>query len=243
MTKPFQFKQFSVAHDRCGMKVGTDSIILGSWCQTQQAKRILDIGTGSGVLALMLAQKSNADANITAIEIDAEAVLQARENVAASPWPNKVEVLHTPLQGFASDGQFDLIISNPPYYPVRSYHKNDAGASRRVKSRQIARQQDKLSLGELIGHVKRMLTPNGHFYCVLPKNAETELKLLLNKHQLFSQGGLQLRSTPEKAAQRQLWHISQKPNTHWDDELIICSETGKYSYQMRQLCQDYYLHF
>ncbi|MFN7692002.1 MAG: tRNA1(Val) (adenine(37)-N6)-methyltransferase, partial [Bacteroidota bacterium] len=112
----FEFKQFTINQSRCAMKVGTDAVLLGAWIQIERAESILDIGTGTGVIALMMAQKSTA--MITAIDIDASACEQSKENIGNSPWPDRIKVLNESLQQFTINNQhkFDLIVSNPPYF-------------------------------------------------------------------------------------------------------------------------------
>src|SRR6266850_1577807 len=113
---PFTFKQFIVHHDRCAMKVGTDAVLLGAWAGAAGAKTILDIGTGSGIIALMLAQRTPSYARIDAVEIEQSDFLQASENAQNSPWPEKIIVHHTSIQEYQTDSQYDLIICNPPYF-------------------------------------------------------------------------------------------------------------------------------
>ncbi len=116
----FTFKQFFVAHDRCAMKVGTDGILLGAWAPVAGVKRILDIGTGSGLVALMLAQRTPEDVTIDAVELDAQAAEQASENVAASPWAHRIAVHAQDIVSWRGQAEqtarYDLIVSNPPYY-------------------------------------------------------------------------------------------------------------------------------
>ena len=117
MSNPyFQFKQFTVWHDKCAMKVGTDGVLLGAWASVQNAHKILDVGTGTGLVALMLAQRSLPDADIIALEIDGAAAGQARENVTRSPWKERVEVVQTDFRDYQSSDKFDVIVSNPPYF-------------------------------------------------------------------------------------------------------------------------------
>src|SRR5574344_2567439 len=110
----FRFKQFSVFQERCAMKVGTDGVLLGAWAKVDAANRILDIGTGTGLVALMLAQRSTA--MITAVEIDEEAAIQAEENFCQSPWANRFEVVNSDITSYETDALFDVIVSNPPYF-------------------------------------------------------------------------------------------------------------------------------
>jgi len=121
----FQFKQFTVWHDKCAMKVGTDGVLLGAWADMEQARSILDVGTGSGLIALMAAQR-NLTAAITAIDIDESAIIQARENFDRSPWVNRLTAEPISLEDFAgsTDAMFDVIVSNPPYFH-QSLHSPD----------------------------------------------------------------------------------------------------------------------
>ena len=156
----FTFKQFHIDHSRCAMKVGTDGTLLGAWVRLPATTRsILDVGTGSGLIAIMAAQRS-AEAHITAIDIDADCVAQARLNAEASPWNSRISVQHTSLQEFATEERFDVIVSNPPYF-IDSLTSPDAG-------RTTARHTATLPFEELVSGVKRLLAPDGHFSLILP---------------------------------------------------------------------------
>ncbi len=142
------------------MKVGTDGVLLGAWCTVGSALRMLDIGTGCGVIALMLAQRSRPEAVVEAIELNGEDAAQAEENVRQSPWPTKVKVIHRRVQDHQSAEPYDLIVCNPPYFS-RSLLP-PAG------SRAIARHDETLSRVDLIKAVHRLLHPNGTFNLILP---------------------------------------------------------------------------
>ena len=114
-SKGFTFKQFEVNHEGCAMKVGTDGVLLGAWCSCDTAQRIADIGTGTGLIALMCAQR-NATATINAIEIDHSAAECARENISRSAWSDRIRVIETAIQNFDAEERYDLIVSNPPYF-------------------------------------------------------------------------------------------------------------------------------
>ena len=117
MSNPyFQFKQFTVWHDKCAMKVGTDGVLLGAWTSVQGAHSILDVGTGTGLVALMLAQRSLPNTNIVALEIDEAAARQAKENIVRSPWKKQIEVVQADFRKYQSPEKFDVIVSNPPYF-------------------------------------------------------------------------------------------------------------------------------
>ena len=111
----FQFKQFTVWHDRCAMKVGTDAVLLGSWIHVENAQRLLDVGCGCGLIALMAAQRCP-EGKIVAIEIDPDAAQQAKENVQSSPWADRIQVIQEDFAKFTDENKFDVIFSNPPYF-------------------------------------------------------------------------------------------------------------------------------
>ena len=159
----FQFKQFVVFHDKCAMKVGTDGVLVGAWAQVDGARRVLDIGTGSGLIALMLAQR-NPDAFVTAVDIDEAAVEQARENVARTPWSDRMEVERLDIRKAPEEwnGCFDAIVSNPPYF-VESVKCPQA-------QRNTARHTDELDFDALLSKVSVLLSEKVVFV-VLPATA------------------------------------------------------------------------
>ncbi|MEE0972800.1 MAG: methyltransferase, partial [Paludibacteraceae bacterium] len=154
----FRFKQFTVYQDRCAMKVGTDGVLLGVLADVSKATRILDIGTGTGLIALMLAQRQK-DAHVDAIEIDEQAAQQAQENIAQSPFCY-IHVHTTALQAYNSTQPYDLIVSNPPYF-VDSLKAPNA-------ARNLARHTDSLSFADLLQGAERLLHNDGCFWVILP---------------------------------------------------------------------------
>lgn len=240
----FQFKQFFVAHDQCAMKVGTDSILLGSWCQPEAVQRVLDIGTGSGLLALMLAQKTDENCRITAIEIDELAYQQARENVSSSHWAHRVSVKHVELQEFHAPQKFDLIISNPPYYPVRQYHKNDTTQIRHTKARNLAREQDGLSLDTLISKAASLLGDDGRLVFILPADADDAVMSLLDEFGLWLEKGLEVSTVEGKSASRRVYqvmkHSSSTSKTNISS-IAIRNKNGGITESYRELTKDFYL--
>ncbi|MDR0892473.1 MAG: methyltransferase, partial [Mediterranea sp.] len=154
MSKPyFQFKQFTVWHDKCAMKVGTDGVLLGAWASVAGARRLLDVGTGTGLIALMLAQRCDADARLVALDIDALAVEQARGNVAASLWSDRIEVLEADFKQYHPDVKFDVVVSNPPYFTEALACPDP--------QRNMARHNDSLSYGKLLEGVAKFLSQEG----------------------------------------------------------------------------------
>jgi len=163
----FRFQQFEVFHDRCGMKVGTDGVLLGAWVQPGKANRIFDVGTGSGLIALILAQHSKAE--IVGIEYDAAAAKQASENILNSPWSDRIHIVHADFRTY-SDGVFDLIVSNPPFF------QNALKAP--ALSRNHARHDVSLSYSELILNAAEMLSAEGRFAVILPMSGAPEFEEL-----------------------------------------------------------------
>ncbi|MBN1462226.1 MAG: methyltransferase [Paludibacteraceae bacterium] len=156
----FQFKQFTVYQEHCAMKVGTDGVLLGAWTDCENAQRILDIGTGTGLLALMLAQRCSA--HIVGIDIDQSAVNQAKENIAKSAWKNRITIFHCSFQDFCTTekNSYDCIISNPPYF--------ENALKSPLEKRTIARHTDKLKLTEILEGSKKLLSKHGSLNLILP---------------------------------------------------------------------------
>ena len=153
----FQFKHFGIMQDKCGMKVGTDGVLLGAWALG--GSKVLDIGTGTGLVALMMAQRFPQSV-VDAIDIDEEACRQAAENVAASPFAGSVHVSHCPLQDFLSSQPYDAIVSNPPFF-VDSMKNPDV-------KRSLARHTDTLPFADLFAGARRLLTEHGFLSIVVP---------------------------------------------------------------------------
>lgn len=233
----FTFKQFHIDHSRCAMKVGTDGTLLGAWATLPpHAKNILDIGTGSGLIAIMAAQR-HPTAKITAIDIDKDCVMQATENAVASPWAERIEVIETPLQEYSPEEKFDVIISNPPYF-ADSMHSPD-------KQRTTARHTASLSFKELTDGVLRLLADDGLFAVILP-TAESELLLSASRGRLFTWRRCEVWSTPESGARRIMLELKREPPKDLaKKEKIIIEQGGRhvYSEEYKALTADFYLNF
>ncbi|NND93534.1 MAG: methyltransferase [Flavobacteriales bacterium] len=165
----FQFKRFTVHQERCAMKVGTDGVLLGSWADISEAERILDIGTGTGLIALMCSQR-NPGAEVWAIDIDKASAEQAKENVQNSEFRDSIQVLNRSLQEFTSEKLFDSIICNPPFF--------SSGTPSPIYERYLARQSESLPLGILIENSMRLMSDSGKIHLIIPLNRESELKAL-----------------------------------------------------------------
>ena len=234
----FRFKQFTVWHDRCAMKVGTDGVLLGAWAPVEGVKRVLDVGTGSGVIALQIAQRAP-HARIIAVEIDPEAARQAASNVAASPWADRIQVVCADFAHFLAEEPFDLIVSNPPYF-VHSLHNPDA-------SRTQARHNDSLPYDILFRHATTMLAPEGTFCLIAPTSLHLDMMgAAFDNHlgmecinHIFTKPGI---------CKRAIYSFTRKPPTgmlpmHQVESLSIHDDEGNYTEEYRQLTAPFYLHF
>ncbi len=155
----FRFKQFTINQENCAMKVGTDGCLLGAWAEIGNCKRILDAGCGTGLIAIMAAQR-NLEASITAIEIDAVAAEQAVKNAESSPWSNRIEIINKDYLNYTPDKAFDTIISNPPYF-VNSMKCSD-------EQRNKARHDDTLTSYALLSHSHKLLRDEGKLSIIIP---------------------------------------------------------------------------
>jgi tRNA1Val (adenine37-N6)-methyltransferase len=229
----FRFKQFSVHHDRSSMKVGTDGVLLGAWTDLRNAKSILDIGTGSGLIALMLAQRSGDDVMIDAVEIHRSDAQQARDNFSTSPWSHKLNIHHGAIQNFLPEKKYDLIVSNPPYF-INSQEPPD-------QRRRSARHTSSLTFEDLITVVKRMLHHEGTFNVILPYEEGRMFIAMAYFQQLYCIRQWTFRGRKEKAAERLLLEFSNTSLPLQTGELVLYNEENEWSDAYRQLTKDFYL--
>lgn len=229
----FKFKRFTVFHDRCAMKVGTDGVLLGSWAGVEHGKRMLDIGTGTGLLALMMAQR-NEQASIVGVEIDDKAAEQATENVKNSLWNDRIQIVCTSIQNFESEILFDIILSNPPYFSQSL--KNSA------RNKTLARHTDSLNFEELLDSVCRLLTQSGEFSVVIPADSATDMILAAISRHLYVFRKTWVHSMPHIAAKRVLLSFCRQiPKDIEETSLIIESENHVYTDDYIELTKDFYL--
>ena len=235
----FRFKQFTVHQNNCAMKVCTDACLFGAWVADKiergeiQPGNILDIGTGTGLLSLMLAQQSAAA--IDAVEIDAPAFEQATENIAASPWAAKIKIHHLSIADLAPDKKYDLIISNPPFYENQLRSTDE--------KRNAAMHDSGLSFGELALSVKKNLTEKGIAAILLPYDRVESFEKELFKQQLFITEKLHVSHSPSHPFFRSLLMISLNKSTCREAILSIKDNAGGYSNEFIALLKDYYLAF
>ncbi|MBO5875596.1 MAG: methyltransferase [Alistipes sp.] len=230
----FRFKQFTVHQQRSAMKVGTDGVLIGAWASVRGTDRaVLDIGTGTGLIALMIAQR-NPKAEIVAVEIDAESAEQARENVAASPWSNRIRVEECAVQEFVAEQKFDLFVSNPPYF-VDSFKCSD-------ESRNTARHTDTLSFVELMRSAERLLAPDGRFAVIVPSEAALSVIAAGRLHLVRR---CDVRSKPKGSPKRVMLEFSPRfEGAAVREEMTIGDgSNGGYSPEYIALTRDFYLKF
>lgn len=233
----FQFKQFTVQQEMCAMKVCTDACSFGAWIaekvknQNSKIKNVLDIGTGTGLLSLMLAQKSNA--NIDAVETDESAATQAGQNFAASPWKERLKIYNTTINEFKRDYLYDLIISNPPFF------ENDLKSSN--NKRNLALHSSELTLEELLQAITLNLKNDGHFAVLLPYH-RTEYFETIAKQKYFLQEKVLVKQTPGHDYFRSMLLFSPFPTQTNQYEIIIREKEKQYSNEFTELLKEYYLY-
>jgi tRNA1Val (adenine37-N6)-methyltransferase len=229
--KPFQFKQFKIHQDKTAMKVGTDGVLLGAWADCEEATHILDIGTGTGLISLMLAQK-NKSAQITAIEIDKDAARQAMQNVNESSWQERITVIQTSLQDFDSIEKFDLVISNPPFFNNTFKAETDA--------RNKARQTDSLSFDTLLARTASLLAKNGKASFILPFSEKENFIDLAKEQQLFLNKILYVKGNIKTEIKRILVALSFLETPIEEETISIEISRHNYTQEYIELVQDFY---
>jgi tRNA1Val (adenine37-N6)-methyltransferase len=236
MSNPwFQFKQFRIEQEKSALKVGTDGVLLGAWCEVTNTKHILDVGTGTGVIALMLAQRSEAE--IHAVEINGEACLDAKNNFEKSPWADRFKLFHTDFNHFSqsSPSHYDLVVSNPPFFE-KSLKSADPASS-------AARHDLYLSFPQLITGAKSVLTELGRLAVIIPAGAFDDFRetarlsgfFLLRKTIVIPKIG--------KQTKRILLEFSLSRHFPDENELVILIDRDTYSEDFIGLTKDFYLNF
>lgn len=233
----FQFKQFTIHHDRCAMKVGTDAVLLGAWANSNNCNKILDIGTGTGIIAIMLAQKSGAI--IDAIDMDKNACMQAKENVDNCKWKNRIKIHHLSFQLFHNQikEKYDLIVSNPPFF--------DDSMKASEESRQFARHTDLLSFEDLLEGVLKLLSPAGKFCMILPCKEGDFFRNLAEKNKLYLSKLTRVRTKENKPEEKRLLMQFEFNRKTFSENLLIIEkdEPQSYTEEFKELTKDYYLAF
>lgn len=234
MSKPFQFKEFTIEQDQCAMKIGTDGVLLGAWVPIDNQFSILDLGTGTGVISLILAQRSSAEL-IEAIEIDGPAFEQAVTNFENSDWGDRLFCYHASLQEFAQeiDDRYDLIVSNPPFY-------TDANPSEN-KERATARFEDAMPFEHLTYAASKLLDDNGKFAVIIPYKEEGNFIKLAKQQSLLLNRVCRVKGTEKSTIKRSLLEFSFTEKEIIEENLIIEIDRHVYTEAYQSLVKDFYL--
>lgn len=235
INEAFQFKQFSIAQDKCSMKVGTDGVLLGAWANVEGAKRVLDIGAGSGLIAIMLGQR-NAEAQIHAVEIDDLAYVQAQENMQNAPWANRLNVFHQSIQDFASTPAepYDLIVSNPPFFSGGTFSFN--------QDRNSVRHTIKLPHGDMLRAVQKLLAKNGKFCLILPFVEGLRFQELAASYHFYCTRVTEVLPKANKPIERLLMQFELESSAPQRDQLIIQHEgPNEWTEAYQNLTRAFYL--
>lgn len=232
----FRFKRFEINDDRCAMKVGTDGVLLGAWADITAGGRLLDVGTGCGLIALMLAQRFP-NTKITALEIDATAAQQATENVQGSPFAEQIDVLNTDFLGYTATESYDAVVSNPPFFEEDLLPPDAARAHARHT-------RAGLNFEKLVKQSVKLLRDGGSLQVIVPKTAQGRFHSLCNTHNLVLVRATDVRTVSRKAPKRVLLHFVKGRvamfRTTVRNELVLM-ERGERSQQYASLCREFYL--
>jgi tRNA1Val (adenine37-N6)-methyltransferase len=232
-SKPFTFKQFIIEQDQCTMKIGTDAVLLGAWADVQNATSILDIGAGTGIIAIMSAQR-NAEARVVAVEIEASACQQARENMASTHWSSRLSVVQSSIQEYAQEAThgFDAIISNPPFFTGGTFSHN--------QDRNNVRHTIKLPNGDLLLAARKLLNPNGKFSVILPYIEGLRFVEMAKNYHLFCTRITEVMPKPDKGVERLLLEFGhiEKPIVK---DILVLKQENEFSEEYVQLAGAFYL--
>jgi len=235
MNKPFLFKQFTVHQDRCAMKIGTDGVLMGAWISLENnPNSILDIGAGTGIIALQMAQRSKAEI-IDAIEIDGDAFEQCVDNFENSPWDDRLFCYHTSLEDFVQefDDKYDMVISNPPFYSENYKSSNE--------SRDKARFNKSLPFNELIESASRLLSNQGVFAVIIPRKEEEKFIKTASKVNLFPKRLCRVRGNDTSEEKRSMLEFSFEKVSLKIENLTIETSRHNYTEEYKRLVESFYL--
>ena len=227
----FKFKQFTIVQDGCAMKVGTDGCLLGGWFDCSKSKKILDIGCGSGLIAIMAAQRC--DALVTGIEIDSNAAIQAEENVKNSPWSERIEIVNCDFLEYLTSKRFDTIVCNPPYFV------NSLKCDR--SQRTLARHSDSLNCKEFFAKCAKISTDTATVNIIIPSDIAEEWLSAAKENGFNASRITHIKTTPKKAPKRVLMEFSRNETATNEKTIIFEDGRGEYSEDVKNILRDFYL--
>ena len=231
----FHFQEFSIIQEVSSMKVGTDSVILGAWTPAYEPQRILDIGAGTGILSLMMAQRFPT-ASIHSIEIDPETAEECKQNITLSPWKERISVFQMDIRNFSASNSYDLILSNPPFFSEDTHSPN--------QKRSLARASHSLPFAQLLNCVNKFLSPQGNFSVVIPYKEETSFLQEATYYSLYPLQKLYLKGTPSSPIKRSFLLLSHQQVTQILIKLLIVEkERHQYTEEYQELTKNFYLKF
>ena len=230
----FEFKQFSINQENCAMKIGTDGVLLGAWFDASNADNILDIGTGTGVIAIMAGQR-NQNAKVHAVEIEEKAFGQAQQNMQAAKWNDRLEVFHNSIQDYCKSckDKYDVILSNPPFFSGGTLSANN--------ERNDFRHTVKLPNGDLLRAAQALLSPTGKFCVILPFMEGLRFKERAASYKLFCTRMTKVKSVADGRTERVLlqFELTDKPIV--EDKLTIAAKEREFTDEYVNLTKDFYL--
>lgn len=229
----FRFKRFEVSNSRSAMKVGTDGVLLGAWCDVAADKSVIDAGTGTGLIALMVAQRS--DARVTAVEIEPQAAMEARDNAAGSSWSDRITVVNRDFFDWALsvDNKVNHIVSNPPYFTTETTAPDAA--------RRIARHDGGFGYGRLLEIAPRLLYPDGRLSMISPADREGDITFMAEMARMHLRRKTIVSTVVGRAPSRILWEFSPADGPLVSDCLTIRDAEGGYTPRYADLVKDFYL--
>ncbi|MDE6231116.1 MAG: methyltransferase [Muribaculaceae bacterium] len=235
----FRFKKFNCRHEESSMKIGVDAVLLGAWADVENVNRVLDVGAGCGIISLMLAQRIPS-AIITAVEIEEKAAKEAHNNFIESPWQDRLEILQQNFLSMNESGEYDLIVSNPPYF--------DSGVDAGLSDRMLARHEGALSPLSLLHYGKNMLSPEGRIALILPYERSELIVSEALKEGLVPARRCDVRGRESLTPKRTLLEFVKTINTYSNfccsnSYLVLEIENGLPTEEYRELCREFYLKF
>lgn len=229
----FDFKQFRIYQKKSAFKIGTDGVLLGAWADINAGGRILDIGTGTGLLALMMAQRT--DSEIIALEPDTESYEQALGNIKISQWTNRITLYNTKVQDYYPDYQFNIIVSNPPFFRQSLVNKDERLSK--------ARHDFDLSSIELLRAVNRLITNSGIFCVILPYAEAALLIAEATDYNLYCNKILRIKPLPSSTVKRMLMEFGREKRELLQSFLTIETTRHEYTEEYKELTAEFYLEF